>query len=209
MLPRSPAVTDAARSNDRHTHCIDDLRNQSHCADHARSRATAEAAAMPAGLKSLGNDNVGAALFERAGFGDCGSGTENDAADFLQLLNGRGLGQTKVKADGGRPELEDEVEQLCVEAGKKIFWLRHRPQSKCAKIGRKPRPHAHRRLGANSRGGVGKKIQIEGPVRRLAHRRNLLPHHIRWLSHATDRPHSSGIATVATSVGGVNPLIGA
>ena len=111
-----PTVGDAARDDDRDPHRVDDLGHQRHCTDHAGPRTAAETAAMPASVKSLRNNDIGAVRFEPTGLGDGRCRAENDAVRFFEPPHGRHLQQTEMEADDAWPELEDEVQPILIES---------------------------------------------------------------------------------------------
>src|ERR1700730_11900803 len=99
-----------------------------------------------------------------------------------------------MKADNARPKLEDEVEPFRVEGREKLFGLGNVSQAKFLKIRCELFPHARRRLGTGSRTRMGKKVEVERAVGRLAQGRDLLANQRQRLPDATDRAQAAGIA---------------
>jgi hypothetical protein len=99
-----------------------------------------------------------------------------------------------MKADDAWAQLEDEVEPFRVESRKRLFRLGYGAEPKLVEIGGELRPHPRRCHGISLWWRVDEKVEIEGPVCRLAHRRDLLSHHRRRQCCTAERAQAAGVA---------------
>ena len=99
--PIPPAATTGTRT------AVGDLRQQGEQAHRFGRIGAEEAAAVTAGLESLGDDGLGAAPLEPDRFFDRGGIADDDCADGLHAPTSVGIGQAEVETDGGGPNVFD------------------------------------------------------------------------------------------------------
>ena len=135
-IPRP--IGNSARSNDRNFHRIDDLRDESERTELRCQVARQEHAAVAAGLDTLGNDCIDAALLEPARLHDRRRSAEDHAAGGFEAIDQGFLGQPEMEAHDCRSQLHDNVAHFRIKGRARVGRKLRRIDIELGVVGSEP-----------------------------------------------------------------------